>query len=56
MIQTIAVILILIATLAFVVRWVVRQAKGKGGCNCGCSHCPMSGSGECHCNDKKQEP
>ncbi len=54
--QTAIVILILLATLAFVVRWVARQAKGQGGCSCGCSHCPMNRSGGCHCNGKKQKP
>ncbi|MBQ6956844.1 MAG: FeoB-associated Cys-rich membrane protein [Bacteroidales bacterium] len=43
MIQTIIVILILLATLFFVMRWIVRQVKGNKGncsCGCGCTHCP----------------
>lgn len=51
--QTIVVIIILVLTLAFVVRWVVRTVRGKGGgCNCGCSGCPKTGGKECHCGDK----
>ena len=48
--QLLIVILILVATVALTVRWVVRTAKGKGGC--GCSGCPNGGGKECHCCDK----
>lgn len=50
--QLILVLFIIAATLFFVVRRIVRTAKGKGGgCACGCSHCPHSGAAECHCHD-----
>lgn len=50
--QLLIVILILVATVALTVRWVVRTAKGRGGCGCGCSGCPNGGGKECHCCDK----
>lgn len=54
--QTIIVVIILAATLFFVVRWLVRTLKGKGGCSCGCQGCPRSGGGECHCADRVHLP
>ena len=53
--QTAIVILILAATVFFAVRWIVRTAKGKGGCACGCTGCPKAGGkGECHCAERKK--
>ncbi len=40
MTQTVIVILILVVTLFFTVRWIIRTAKGRGGCGCGCKDCP----------------
>lgn len=49
MIQTIIVEAIVAATVFLAVRWIVRTAKGKGGC--GCQGCPYAGGKECHCKD-----
>ena len=56
MIQTVIVIFVLVVTVLFVVRGVVRTLRGKGGgCGCGCEGCPMKG-GECHCDKVSQLP
>lgn len=49
-------ILLIVAAAAFVVGvivWqIIRKKQGKGGCDCGCSHC----SGNCFaCKPKKEE-
>ena len=51
MLQTIIVILIVAVTVFFTVRWIVRSARGKGGCGCGCKGCPYKGS----CNKKEAD-
>lgn len=49
--QTVIVILILAVTLFFTVRWIVRTAKGRGGCGCSCRDCPHSAA----CSRKAKE-
>ncbi len=42
---TIAVLAVVILIVALLVVKLVKDKKaGKGGCSCGCSSCPMSGS------------
>ncbi len=54
--QNVIVVLVLVVTAVFVVRWVVRSVKGNGGgCGCGCGNCPMKG-GECHCDNSTELP
>lgn len=48
--QLLVVIVVLVVTVAFVVRWAVRTLRGKG-CGCSCEGCPMSGGKECHCGE-----
>lgn len=45
MLQTVIVILVVAAAGVFTVWRLVRILRGKdrGGCGCGCDHCPMKG-------------
>ena len=55
MIQTVIVILVLVVTAIFVVKWIVRQLRGNGsGCGCGCNNCPMSGNKKCKCQQAEK--
>ena len=48
-IGTIALCIVLIAIVALIIRYLIRQKKqGKSSCGCGCAHCAMHGS--CHQN------
>jgi hypothetical protein len=50
--QTVIVILIVVAALFFAVRRLVRILKRKEGCGCGCDHCPMKDGKDCHCSPR----
>ena len=46
-IATLLIVAALIATVALIVRKLVRDKKaGRSSCGCGCAGCPMSGA--CH--------
>ena len=49
---TIAVLLVLAAVLAAIIRYLIREKRsGKSTCGGGCQHCAMFGQ----CHGKKQE-
>ena len=48
--QTIIVIVTVVAALFFAVRRLVRILKRKEGC--GCDHCPMKDGKDCHCTPR----
>ena len=50
--QTIIVIVTVVAALFFAVRRLVRILKRKEGCSCGCDHCPMKDGKDCHCTTR----
>ncbi|MBP5516621.1 MAG: FeoB-associated Cys-rich membrane protein [Bacteroidales bacterium] len=51
MVQKTIVILIIIATVVFTVRGIIRSIKGKSNCNCRCGHCPYNNRVGCHCHN-----
>ena len=55
MLQAIIVVAILLGALLFTARYIVRLVRGKGGCNCGCSNCPMNGDAVRHCAEREEE-
>lgn len=55
MLQKTIVIIILAATVVFIVRWIIRTVQGKNnGCSCGCGNCHMNGTKNCtHCPSQR---
>lgn len=45
------IVLVSVAFLGAVGYLIWRKAKGKGGCDCGCSGCPYA----CNCGKRKDE-
>ncbi|MBQ9638639.1 MAG: FeoB-associated Cys-rich membrane protein [Bacteroidales bacterium] len=55
MMQRIIVAVVLVATVVYVVRGIVRAVQNKNTCGCSCSHCAAKkqskgGCGKCTCN------
>jgi hypothetical protein len=50
--ETILIILIVVAAAAYLIKTVFKGASGSGGCACGggCAHCPPSRD----CGEKKE--
>ena len=55
MVQTVIALVIVAAAVVMAVVRIVRTMRGKGGCGCGCDHCPESGGRECHCHDAEHK-
>ncbi|MBQ9417430.1 MAG: FeoB-associated Cys-rich membrane protein [Bacteroidales bacterium] len=53
--QTWIVAAVVTATVVLAARWVVRTARGRGGCGCGCKDCPHAG-GKHRCTRGDRKP